>query len=627
MARRSARWLVVLALGALFVLGDAGLAQGPENVRITAPTSGLVLGNDVRLAAETTTGCCTVRFEILSAARIVSELPGTHETGTATFTATLDTTALANGTYAVRAVATTAAGTATSQSISFAINNAGGSPVPPPPPTPIPSPPPTPTPTPTPLPTPLPTPPLPPPPPPLPPPPPSLTPPSMATVSVRPSITYQTMLGWSSDVSVSPQDLWNVSDAQIGSLLDIAVTDLGVSRARLGVPSGSENPSGRGTAYVRGAITPAATEEYLAHRYDIVNDNGDPNVINAAGFDFGILDYAIDRVVRPMRQRVIARGERLYIDLTCVDYQTGAAPSTLLMNNPPEYAEFILAVFQHMQSKYGFVPDGVNVILEPDASQWRPSQIGKAIVATAAKLQAAGFSVPDFTAPTTFGMGNTSTYFDQIIEVPGALALIKEIGYPRGEDNDIRSLGAIAKRALTHRKRTAMMGTRTGNNSYQVLHEDLTLGRAASWQAIGAGPSSGWAVLAGGLAVMPDYARFLGQYTRYVRPGAVRVDAASDDSALEPLAFAAGGQYTVIVKAGSSTTFSVAGLPAGTYGISYTTGPTSQTVSESAQFPDQSIGAKQSLTTSIPGPGVLTIYPKASSPVPIVSPSSLRRRR
>lgn len=604
MARRSARWLVVLALGGLFVLVDAGIAQGPESVRITAPTSGLVLGRDVRLAAETTTGCCTVRFEILSAARIVSEVPGTHDTGTATFTATLDTTALTDGTYAVRAVAATPAGTATSQSVTFAINNAGGSPLPPPGPTP--TPPPT---------------------PPPPPPPPTPPRPSMATVTVRPSITYQTMLGWSSDVSVSPQDLWNVSDAQIGSLLDIVVNDLGVSRARLGVPSGSENPSGRGTAYVRGAITPAATDDYLAHRYDIVNDNGDPNVINAAGFDFGILDYAIDRVVRPMRQRVVARGERLYIDLTCVDYQNGAAPSTLLMNNPPEYAEFILAVFQHMQSKYGFVPDGVNVILEPDASQWRPSHIGKAIVATAAKLQAAGFSVPDFTAPTTSGMGNTSTYFDEIIEVSGALPLIKEIGYPRGGDNDIRSLGAIATRAVKHRKRTAMMGSRSGNNSYQVLHEDLTLGRAASWQAIGAGPSSGWAVLAGGLAVMPDYARFLGQYTRYVRPGAIRVDAAADDSVLEPVAFFAGGQYTVIVKAASGASFSVNGLPAGTYGISYTTGPTSQTVSESAQFPDQSIVAEQSLTTSIPGPGVLTIYSKASGPTPIVSPSSLRRRR
>ena len=626
MARRSARWFVVLALGALLLLADTGIAQGPENVRITAPTSGLLLGNDVRLAAETTTGCCTVRFEILSAGRIVREMAGTHDTGTATFTATLDTTSFTNGTYAVRAVAATPAGTATSPSITFAISNSDGSPVPPPFPTPVPNPPPTPTPTPGP--TPLPSPPLPP-PPPFPAPPPSLTPPrpSMARVTVRPSITYQTMLGWSSDVSVSPQELWNVSDAQIGSLLDIVVNDLGVSRARLAVPSGSENPSGRGTAYVRGPITPAATEEYLAHRYDIVNDNSDPNVINAAGFDFGILDYAIDRVVRPMRQRVLARGERLYIDLTCVDYQNGTAPSALLMNNPPEYAEFILAVFQHMRSKYGFVPDGVNVILEPDASQWRPAHIGNAIVATAAKLQANGFTVPDFTAPSTAGLDKTSTYFDQIIEVSGALPLIKEIGYPRGGENDIRALEAISTRALKHRKRTAMMGSRSGDNNYQVLHEDLTLGRAASWQAIGAGPSSGWAVLAGGVAVMPDYARFLGQYTRYIRPGAVRVDAAADDSALEPLAFFADGQYTVIVKAASGTSFSVNGLPAGTYGISYTTGPTSQTVSESAQFPEQSIAAEQSLTTSIPGPGVLTIYSKASGPAPIVAPAPLRRRR
>ncbi|HYN07043.1 MAG TPA: glycoside hydrolase family 30 beta sandwich domain-containing protein, partial [Vicinamibacterales bacterium] len=161
-------------------------------------------------------------------------------------------------------------------------------------------------------------------------------------------------------------------------------------------------------------------------------------------------------------------------------------------------------------------------------------------------------------------------------------------------------------------------------NTYQTLHEDLTVGRNSAWQkgvffdSFGCqfGQTIGFTV---GVNVMPYLCAetiVLRQYMKYVRPGAVRIGATSSTSSLEPVAFInADGRYVVVVKASSSGFFSVSGLPAGTYGVFYST------ASQSAiQRPDVTISVGQVVTVLMPDSGVLTIHGATAGPSPSPPP-------
>jgi hypothetical protein len=104
---------------------------------------------------------------------------------------------------------------------------------------------------------------------------------------------------------------------------------------------------------------------------------------------------------------------------------------------------------------------------------------------------------------------------------------------------------------------------------------------------------------------------FLRLYFKWVKPGAVRVGATSEGSALAPIAFInTNGRYTVIVKATGANAFTIGGLPPGTYGIAYATGPDDRTPNDMGDLPDVQLGPGQALSTSIGGRGIITIYGK-----------------
>ncbi|MEQ1694076.1 MAG: hypothetical protein ABMA00_22495, partial [Gemmatimonas sp.] len=98
--------------------------------------------------------------------------------------------------------------------------------------------------------------------------------------------------------------------------------------------------------------------------------------------------------------------------------------------------------------------------------------------------------------------------------------------------------------------------------------------------------------------------KYLRQYFRYVALRAVRVGATTADSRFAPVAFRnLSGKYVVVVKASAAGTFTVGGLPPGTYGIDYTT------ASEYMRaLGDVTITSTQTLSTAIPASGVLTIF-------------------
>jgi hypothetical protein len=102
------------------------------------------------------------------------------------------------------------------------------------------------------------------------------------------------------------------------------------------------------------------------HRYATVNDDADPNVIRAAGYHFTELDRNVRTTILPLRALAAAKGEPLYINLNYVAFTSQITTGSYHHQNAAEYAEFILAAFQHLDQQFGFVPDAVELLLEPD---------------------------------------------------------------------------------------------------------------------------------------------------------------------------------------------------------------------------------------------------------------------
>ena len=104
------------------------------------------------------------------------------------------------------------------------------------------------------------------------------------------------------------------------------------------------------------------------------------------------MDYQVEKIVLPLKRRLEARGEKLFVNFNYVDFgQTELKGSLSHAHQPAEYAELIHAAFVHLKDKYGLVPDALEIILEPDNSDhWRGRQIGEAIRSVSARLKADG---------------------------------------------------------------------------------------------------------------------------------------------------------------------------------------------------------------------------------------------
>ncbi|MGB0756999.1 MAG: Ig-like domain-containing protein [Patescibacteria group bacterium] len=431
-------------------------------------------------------------------------------------------------------------------------------------------------------------------------------------ISLNPSITYQTINGWEAmawiEATDSPEAIANYWRWQ-DSVLDGAVNAMGINRLRIEIKSGEENTQDHFSDYIAGKI-PRTT--WKTSWYQPINDDNDPFTFNWSGFQFSALDFSIDEVVLPLRSYLAANGESLYLNLNYVDFGAGSFEH---YTDPEEYAEYITAAFIHMDSKYGFVPDAVEVILEPDlASGWSTDNIANAIIATANRLESYGYT-PDFIAPSTTKGSNAHSYFDAIIAVPGVSNYISEISYHRYSDAGQSHITKIADRGNTYGLDTSMLEWWVSSNDYNTLHEDLKLGNNSSWQqgaiaAITAAPTSLYHLdltnITNPNIIVNSKSNFFKRYYKNVRRGAVRIEATSGDTTLDPIAFInSGNSYTVILKSTGSASFDIAGLPAGTYGVEYTTNTTPD-----GWQPDITIADGEMISRSIPAAGVITIYAK-----------------
>ncbi len=434
---------------------------------------------------------------------------------------------------------------------------------------------------------------------------------SGSTIALNPSTTYQTITGWELPVIQTVLDYADIVPF-MGSLMDQAANDLGINKIVIEMGSGVENPSDAcQVQYLNRMISEGTFVDTCA--YNSVNDNDNPFVVNPNGFHFPLLDWQIDNLVLPLKQRVQARGEALYVLLRYVDFTSTPFEH---YQNPEEYAELMQVVFDHINRKYGFIPDGVDVMNEPDqVPGWGSAELGRVIARSGVRLAGLGWH-PDFIGPSTVNKAAAVTYFDGMMAVPEASRYLNNLSWHCYADSGSNTSAAIAAKAVQYGVRTSMTECWNTSNTYLMLHQELKTSRNASWQLGVINGINGYYDVnsSTGQATLRPKARYIRQYYKYVRADADRIDASTTNPAFDPVAFVnAGGRYVVVVKANTGGSFSVTNLPAGTYGIFYTTGPDGLTVSNyDVNLPDQTVSGGRALTTSIPGTGVITIYAKTS---------------
>lgn len=429
-------------------------------------------------------------------------------------------------------------------------------------------------------------------------------------VVVNTGTRFQVMSGW----EATAQAMQGTAAYPLfrDSLLTLAANDLGITRLRVPVRSGAENSVDYWTQNKNGQITPTT---WQCKQYAVVNDDSDPNHINPAGFHFSELDSTMQELVLPFRAKMAALGKRLFINLNYTEFNKSCGSVAAVHQTPSEYAEFALAAFQHLQQKFGVVPDYWELDLEPENGTLftgKATLMGQALGATAAKLSAAGFH-PQFIAPSTEIASNAPTYFDGIESVSTAHGLVSEISYHRYVNTPTTTdLSNIAQRARTFGIRSAML-ERIGA-AYNELIQDLTVAQVSAWQeyalAFTGNDDGGKYYIVNTSTATPTLSmgwrtKYLRQFFRYVLPGATRIAVSTSLTGVTPVAFQnASGKAVAVVLTTAAVSFTLSGLPSGTYGLTYT----ADGATGASAGPDQTIAAGQLVTAAIPKAGIITIF-------------------
>lgn len=452
-----------------------------------------------------------------------------------------------------------------------------------------------------------------------PPPPPDTTPPPPpplgALIQVNTGQTYQTMRGWETAANdyVFDCKVPGAYDRYRDEVHRRAIEEMGLSVIGTALHTGAENAVDYYARYRASGLFSDWTAEW--HRP--VNDNADPFVTDSSRFHFTSVFDMIDTVVAPLRARILARGEVPTIVLTVVDFNSsGAARPMTMFADPDEYAEFVTMAFVRLQQRYGWVPDALEISLEPEHSATYGAAMGAAIAAARSRLAARGFT-PTIWAPSTTAAFNAGPYLRQMVGAgrPDLVTYHRYISPPPSD--------SILLDLASHGLPTAMTeyneGT-TADSLFALLIKDVTIARVGQWKQFTLA-SCGTRTNLDNKGVyyqvdvtdalapvvrLTHFSKLFRQLFPYVRRGAVRVGAVSGDATLQPMAFRAptGGIVTVVRTVGAST-FEIAGLPSGTYGVNYALADGSVWNVERAP---QSIGAGGRLTLTMSARGVVTIY-------------------
>ena len=442
----------------------------------------------------------------------------------------------------------------------------------------------------------------------------------MVRVEIDPTTTYQTMTGWEVTARVWEMDkARNIYDGSWltwrGEIVDVLVDDAGINRIRIELRSGAENPIDYWSQFVAGEIS---YTDLKSHFYEKINDNANPDVANAAGFQFSNLDYQVENLVLPMQAKLAERGERLHINLCYIDFKWTDLKGPLShADEPREYAELVDQAFLHLEEKYGIVPDSFELVLEPDNThRWWGGHMADGLVAVAARLEARGIT-PRYIAPSTASANAALPWMNDFAKNSEAMQLLSVLAYHRydGAAADT-ALPDIVARAEANGLQTEMLEYVKGDINH--LYSDLVRGNASAWQRYGVAtkggrnPKPGYMLNLVGEGddagiTLADNAHDLAAIFRAVRMDAVRIGARSDDLSIRPLAFHnADGQHVIILLTSHAGAVEILHMSLGEYTLRFLPKDQSQTVQLG-----EVLAGDDLLTVQIPGPGVFILQQDA----------------
>jgi len=402
-------------------------------------------------------------------------------------------------------------------------------------------------------------------------------------VTLAPGTQNQTILGWGASSWTPP---W-FTLAMVDELIRESVDDLGLTRLRV-EPPGGNSPETR--------------------RWEWFNDNGDPEDTDWAAFNTTVLDERMNEFVVPFKQRVEANGDlfQFYVSPSFFDGgSTGSVP-VWMFNSPGEYAEYATSLLLYIKNTYGLTADYYCILNEAgNGNPFWENEVAQMIKVLGPKLEPLGLTTriqfPEaVSANTSWGFINALKN-DTVIWPYIGLLTYHLYGTNDPYRTQIRDFG-LAR------------GIPTGQTEYMslttaILCDDLTLGGVSVWEVYGL--SSQFTYSYNRVAKNSQYWAFR-QLLHYVRPGAVRIGATSDDINLKTLAFTKGTTNTVVLINGTGDRRTIVnGLPAGDYAVSHNNG----------SGPYQELGVRTvaeggALTIDVPSGAVLTIhsYPGVNQP-------------
>jgi len=409
--------------------------------------------------------------------------------------------------------------------------------------------------------------------------------PGDVTVTINPDVRHQTILGWGKS---TPQ--MDVPDRLRDLVIERAVDDLGLTRLRLEPPSGNRS----------------------VHRnWEWLNDNGDPDDIDYTAFATQELDLRASRWVVPFKDRVEANGEpfNIYVSPSFFNGGSSGMVPEWLLRSPGEYAEWATSILLRLKQKHGVVADYYCICNEAgNNNKFTPEVVGRMIRTLGPKLRQLGLPTT-IEFPESINAHVAWRYIEALRDDADVWQHVGVVAYHwYGRDNQ-SSMPKV--RDLARAKGLPTAQTEYMRLNIDHLYDDMVLGGVSYWEIYGLGgpdfETSTTHASSTSFRGGPQYWNFR-QVLHYVRPGAVRVEASSDDAALRSLAFVRDGQATVVILNNTppheARTVTVNGLPAGRYGLCQ-----SVRAAVYEEMGVRTVGGNGRLTVEVPANAVLTVYP------------------
>lgn len=407
--------------------------------------------------------------------------------------------------------------------------------------------------------------------------------PADVNVTLDPAAQYQTILGWGA-ASYSPP--W-VSQSLREALIREAVNELGLTRLRLELPAGN-----------RSDATPWEGE----------NDDWDPMNINWPGFNTADADKRITEMVIPFKRAVEANGDpfNIYVSPSLFNGGSSGAAPVWLLNNPGEYAEFALAYLLNLKA-HGVEADLYCILNEAgNNNPFNASVVAQMIKTLGPQLEAAGLATRIQFPESINAQTAWNNYIQKVVDDDDVWRYVGCLSYHLYGTNDpfrsyIRDLGVSLDLPTAQ--------TEYMNLNMNHFYDDLVLGGVSYWEIYGIGQCFEWNPNNTSFGRIRQYWNFR-QVMHYVRPGAVRIEANSDDSNLRVLAFDYDEKITVVLINGSgSRTATLHNLPLGMYGVcqSVNAGVYQELGLQAAVAP-RGVGDVGALKVDVPSNSVMTLY-------------------